>query len=128
MTTFDTPAPPEGTGALDDRVMASITAALAAQPPDPALLARVRHRVLDAIAAADRTGHVVTPFETQKDWRRFLPGIRIKVLQESHGVMSYLLKFDPGAVLPAHRHPRGEECVVIEGEIRIGHIAVGRGG
>lgn len=49
-----------------------------------------------------------------------VPGIERKVLHESGGVMSYLLKFAPGAVLPAHRHPVDEECVVIEGTLRIG--------
>ena len=51
-----------------------------------------------------------------------------KVLHEQDGVMSYLLRFAPGAVLPAHRHPVDEECVVLEGTIRIGALKLGPGG
>jgi quercetin dioxygenase-like cupin family protein len=30
------------------------------------------------------------------------------------------LRFEPGAVFPAHDHPAGEEVFVLEGEVRIG--------
>ncbi|MBS0515742.1 MAG: cupin domain-containing protein [Proteobacteria bacterium] len=53
-------------------------------------------------------------------WHPFLPGVTIKVLRERGGVMSYLLRLEPGAVLPRHRHPCDEECIVLEGCLRIG--------
>lgn len=31
-----------------------------------------------------------------------------------------LLRFDPGASYPAHRHPAGEELFVLEGSVRVG--------
>jgi hypothetical protein len=34
----------------------------------------------------------------------------------------------PGAVLPNHRHPHDEECVVIEGVVQMGELAMGPGG
>src|SRR5207248_3144650 len=57
-------------------------------------------------------------------WHPLLPGIQRKVLHEQDGVMSYLLKFAPGAVLPAHRHPVDEECVVVEGILKIGELVL----
>lgn len=33
---------------------------------------------------------------------------------------TFLLKFDPGASYPNHRHPGGEEVFVLEGEVRFG--------
>lgn len=53
-------------------------------------------------------------------WQPFLDGVRIKVLREQAGVLSYLLRLEPGARLPPHRHPQDEECIVIEGHLRVG--------
>jgi quercetin dioxygenase-like cupin family protein len=33
---------------------------------------------------------------------------------------TFLLKFEPGATYPAHDHPAGEECFVLEGGVRFG--------
>ena len=68
----------------------------------------------------DSVPHHLAIGADQGRWHTFLPGIERKVLHEQDGVMSYLLKFAPGAVLPAHRHPLDEECVVISGTLRIG--------
>ncbi|WP_228488304.1 cupin domain-containing protein [Caenimonas koreensis] len=86
---------------------------------DDAAVERVRSRLMQNIAADSASHHTFVP-AGQGPWRNFLPGIQRKVLQEQAGVMSYLLKFAPGAVLPAHRHPVDEECVVLEGTLRIG--------
>ena len=32
-----------------------------------------------------------------------------------------LIRFDPGARFPAHRHPAGEEVFVVEGQVKIGN-------
>jgi quercetin dioxygenase-like cupin family protein len=100
-------------------------------PPSSALnhatLARIKHNVMQRIAAlADR--HLTVPAADDR-WQPFLPGVEIKVLHEHEGVMSYLLRLAPGAMLPPHRHPLDEECVVLEGEVSIGaELAVGAGG
>ena len=54
-------------------------------------------------------------------WRPFdeAPGVHFKVLkthQPGTGV-TLLLRFDPGAGYPTHRHPGGEEYLVLEGEL-----------
>ncbi len=95
-------------------------------PPDREVVRRVRARVLRGIAAESTAGRAVVDAGSV-GWRPFLPGIERKVLHESDGVMSYLLKFAPGATLPAHRHPADEECVVLEGAVRIGRLVLGPG-
>jgi anti-sigma factor ChrR (cupin superfamily) len=94
---------------------------------DAAAIARVRSRVLQRIGQ-DSVRHHVAIDAHEGSWHKFLPGIDRKVLHEQEGVMSYLLRFAPGAVLPAHRHPVDEECVVLEGTIRIGGLKLGPGG
>jgi hypothetical protein len=113
---------------LDPDIAAALTGA---QRPDDgadaATLLRVRARLMKRIAGDSVPHHVAIPAEGGS-WHRFMPGIERKVLHEHEGVMSYLLKFAPGAVLPAHRHPHDEECVVLEGHLRIGELVLGPGG
>jgi len=100
----------------------------AASDADAALAARVRSRLMGRIAAEATPGHVTIAAD-QPSWRTFLPGIDCKVLHTSGDTMSYLLRFAPGAVLPAHHHPVDEECVVLQGELRIGaNLTVAQGG
>ena len=49
---------------------------------------------------------------------------RIAVLMREGDTMSYLMRLEAGAVIPPHDHPQTEECVVLEGEVRIGEESV----
>lgn len=113
---------------LDADIVQALTAA---QQPgdggDAAALQRVRSRLMKRIAADSAPLHVTIAADAGS-WQPFLPGIARKVLHEEGGVMSYLLKFAPGGVLPAHRHPMDEECVVLQGRLRIGDLVLGPGG
>ena len=93
---------------------------------DRALVRRVRARVLKRIAAESAAYRDAVPAETLR-WQPFLPGIERKVLHQSGGIVCYLLKFAAGAVLPAHRHPVDEECVVLEGAVRVGSLTLAAG-
>jgi ChrR Cupin-like domain len=108
----DTPVP------LDEDVLRALAEGQAADPPSAALTARIKHRLLQRVAA-DETRHLTVPAAAET-WQPFQPGVAIKVLHEAAGVMSYLLRLDPGAALSPHRHPLDEECVVLEGTVRIG--------
>lgn len=128
MSPHDTP-PPDGP-VLDADLIDSIGAALEPGPADaldPATQARIKRRLLQRIAAASTERHL-TLADVAAGWQPFGAGVSLKVLHESGGVMSYLLRLAPGAALPAHRHPVDEECVVLEGEIRIGELRVRAGG
>lgn len=86
----------------------------------------VRRRLLERVADAD-TSHL-TIDAGQGDWQPFLPGVAMKVLREHEGVLSYLLRLSPGAVLPPHRHPIDEECLVLDGRLRVGtQLEIGPG-
>jgi anti-sigma factor ChrR (cupin superfamily) len=96
------------------------------EPADTAAMERVRSRLMKRIAS-DSTAHHVTVRAGEGQWRAFLPGIERKVLHRGTDTMSYLLRFAPGAVLPAHRHPVDEECVVLEGKLIIGDMVLPAG-
>ncbi|MCR5884640.1 cupin domain-containing protein [Rhizobacter sp. J219] len=96
-------------------------------PVAPAQARQIKARLLERVADADDTHLTVDAH--QGTWQPFAPGIALKVLREHEGVLSYLLKLDAGATLPAHRHPLDEECVVLEGRLRVGsRTEIGPGG
>ncbi len=103
---------------IEAELMQALCAAQASEPIDAVLAQRIKHRVLTRIAQADDP-HRTEP-QGNEGWQRFAAGLRIKVLNEADGVMSYLLEFEAGAQLAAHRHPLDEECVVLQGSLRIG--------
>ena len=108
---------------LDSDLLAALTEAHADAAPaeavPAALAARVKHRVFDRIARAE-TRHVTVQC-ADDTWQPFHRGVDIKVLHESaDGIMSYLLRLAPGAMMAPHRHPVDEDCVVLEGSVRIG--------
>lgn len=87
----------------------------------------IKRRLLERVADADDSHLTIRADDGV--WQPFLDGVSIKVLQERDGVLSYLLRLAPGATVPAHRHPVDEECIVMEGMLRIGsRIEVGPGG
>lgn len=63
------------------------------------------------------------------EWREFedAPGVRYKVLRHHEGRrgITLLLRFDPGAHYPTHRHPEGEEYFVLEGSLQDGGRSYG---
>lgn len=119
--------PASPSSALDEDIVLALNEQQRAEEPDPAMLARVRSRVLQRIAAETTPQHTTIAVE-EASWRPFLPGIDRKVLYVTGDTMSYLLRFAPGAVLPAHHHPADEECIVVDGELRIGPDLVLRPG
>ena len=110
--------PLDDTPLIDSRLIDALAADQAAEPISPTVAARIKHQVLERIAHADRS-HLTT-HAADNTWQAFKQGVDIKVLHEANGVMSYLLRLAPGAVVDAHRHPIDEECVVLDGTVRIG--------
>lgn len=87
----------------------------------------IRRRLMERVADADRSHLTISGDEGE--WQPFLDGVAIKVLRQRDGVLSYLLRLEPGATLPPHRHPQDEECIVLEGRLRVGtQIEIGPGG
>lgn len=122
------PAPDAELPPLDDDIVELLNASATATSPGDALsIARVKRKVLARIAEEQRTQHLTVRADDGQ-WQPFGPGLTLKVLHEQGGIMSYLVRLAPGAALPPHRHPVDEECVVLEGRLRIGDIEVGAGG
>ena len=112
--------------ALDADILSALAEGVAPADDDGGAIDRVRARLMKRIARDSVQHHLTIPADEGR-WHTLLPGIRRKVLHESGGVMSYLLRFEPGAVLPAHRHPVDEECIVLEGTLCIGDMRLPAG-
>jgi anti-sigma factor ChrR (cupin superfamily) len=115
------------TPALDADIAAQLHDALVPEPMDAELAARVKRRVLQRIAEEQRPQHL-TVHAHEGRWQPFGPGVQLKLLHAAGDIWSYLLKLEPGARLPTHRHPVDEECVVLEGTVQVGELRVGAGG
>jgi anti-sigma factor ChrR (cupin superfamily) len=112
---------------LDADTIEALNTEVAEEPLVPDVAARIKHRLLERVAQA-QAGHV-TVHAGAAGWKPLYEGVQIKVLHRVGGVMSYLLRLAPGASLAAHRHPVDEECVVLEGRLRIGRdLVVDAGG
>jgi quercetin dioxygenase-like cupin family protein len=107
---------------LDADTIALLNAGVDDAALTPEVAARIRHRLLERVAQ-EQAGHL-TVHPGPSGWKPFSAGVLIKVLHRDGDAMSYLLKLAPGAALPAHRHPMDEECVVLEGRVRIGQELV----
>ena len=123
MNPADTPDQPL---VLDADLLAEFEAAHGADSVPQDVAARIKLRLFQRIAAADK--HLVAIPADADTWKPFLPGVSIKVLHRHADMMSYLLRMAPGSVIPAHRHPHEEECVVLEGSIHIGDVRLTAGG
>ncbi|HUN90709.1 MAG TPA: cupin domain-containing protein [Burkholderiaceae bacterium] len=123
-------APPPGrAAAIKQRVLERVHAERAGSGPDDHPGAG--HDASGAATAAppsrpDRDG-LVTLRADEGEWRRFLPKVDIKVLHRDGDTLSYLLRIEPGGAVVPHRHPQDEECVVLEGEARIGALHLKQG-
>jgi quercetin dioxygenase-like cupin family protein len=54
------------------------------------------------------------------DWKVLTKSLHVKLLHDDGKTISWLLKLLPGGYLPVHDHADGvEECMVIEGELKI---------
>jgi len=93
----------------------------------PSQARAIKRRLLERVADTVETHVTIDAGAGQ--WQPFVEGVKLKVLREHDGVLSYLLRLEPGASLPAHRHPVDEECIVLEGRLQVGtRIEIGAGG
>lgn len=99
--------------------------ALAPIAPARERAALLRDRLLEQVRH-DRQ-RFVTVRATDGSWETIAPNIAIKMLDDDGAMQAFLLRFDPGAHLPAHDHPGDELCVVLGGSVRLGEIEVSAG-
>lgn len=55
-------------------------------------------------------------------WEESLPGVRVKRLSADpqRRTVTMLVRMDPGATYPPHRHAAAEECYVLSGDLHVG--------
>ena len=95
---------------------AATAVALTVPPLEPP--AHVRERVL----AAARTPARYTAWAADAAWiATGLPGIRARILavDKVRSLVTLVIRAEPGAVYPPHRHHGPEECFVISGSVVI---------
>ncbi len=97
---------------------------VAERPLDAIDAAALRERVLKRIRVAPA---LTTIQANEGDWASFSPKVSIKVLRRDGDTQSYLLRLEAGAVVLPHVHGHDEECMVLEGEVRIGELVVRQG-
>ena len=114
---------------LDRRVLQELLLATAPLAPAPAEAAAIKQRVMDTVRkeGAPRGGDHITVRSDSGEWMDLLPRVQVKVLHSDGRYSSILLRMAPGSSLPAHFHEDDEECVVLEGRVRIGHVGVSAG-
>lgn len=118
------PAMQAAVAAWQRRLGALNTDTSAIEPP-----AGLWHRIASAIGAPSPAQTAQTIRADDGQWSAVAQGVVKKVLfvDQDAGTESFLLRLDPGAILPAHDHAAVEECLVLEGDVSIGdlHLAAG---
>jgi quercetin dioxygenase-like cupin family protein len=82
---------------------------------------QLRRRVLER--AHDRAPEGTTTLRAEKSpWVEIAPFIQVRELHrdKAAGTHTSLMKMLPGGMIPAHRHEKQEEFIVLEGECQIG--------
>jgi putative transcriptional regulator len=96
------------------RASVEIAVSASGEEPSPG----VRDALLARVAAP--SNHTIT--STDGEWiETAMPGLRMKILaiDRARDRVTMLLKGEPGARYPAHRHSGPEECYVIRGSLNV---------
>jgi quercetin dioxygenase-like cupin family protein len=82
---------------------------------------RLRRRILEQAREQAPEG-TRTLRADESAWIQIAPFVEIRELRrdEASGTHTSLMRMRPGGVIPAHRHAREEEFIVLEGECQIG--------
>ena len=93
---------------------------------DLLVIERVRARIMEMIAREKSVLHRTVRADAG-GWETVSPGIERKQLWERGEAASCLLRIAPGTSFPHHNHPIDEECLVLEGSLRIGDVLLRQG-
>jgi quercetin dioxygenase-like cupin family protein len=109
-----------------DLLYAALGEAMAPAAPPQELAMRLRQRLLTSLSPPPSARLITIPAAAGV-WQKLAPGVAIKVLREDEQSRSLLLRMAPAAELPAHDHDLEEECLVLEGEVRLGDLRLRAG-
>lgn len=99
-------------GDAAEQALASLSLAAPPMEPPSGLWARIEG-AMSAAEARIPEGVAIGPLAAGK-WRALAPGVEIKPLW---GKRTFLIRCEPGAVVPPHRHRSYEHSLILEGDI-----------
>ena len=108
---------------LDTESLNAISEAIKPYPLSQERKESIRARLLDRINPPPEGTRTVRAGEMK--WYPISPLIEVKMLRQDREQknQTVLLRLKPGAVIPGHMHAMEEECLVLEGEIKVsGHL------
>jgi anti-sigma factor ChrR (cupin superfamily) len=113
---------------LDADLTESMTDAIAPVELSAEQRDRMRTRILNR-ASAGPPVQMTTLRNGEGAWEDLAPGIRLRTLHLdiSSNTRSFLLRMEPGSQVPVHSHTQEEQCLVIEGEVKIGEHTIRSG-
>ena len=83
-----------------------------------------------ALANTNEFGHTAASHRVAagaQGWEPLRQGVNIKPLHMVGERISMLVRFEPGATVPAHPHGLGEECLMLEGDLFLGDVLLREG-
>jgi anti-sigma factor ChrR (cupin superfamily) len=129
------PREPEAASALSAAWVGTLAQGLQLPQDSPlsptsalAIKARLMQRIGAPSAAPTETDGKVVSIMRDDAWVSLSKKIQVKVLHDDGRTLSWLLRLLPGGRLPQHDHADGlEECLVLEGQLRINGDMFGTG-
>lgn len=109
----------------ESKAFAGVVADLALGAPEATPSPAVREKLLARIAASSQETRVAAPLsairKTEGTWRTLAPFVSAKVLHHDQqtGLVTSLIRLEPGGYLPRHRHLGLEQTLVVEGDCRV---------
>ncbi len=123
----------ENESALDDDIIEMLAEAQELTPISVELAARMRENLMRNISQekASQQEGFSTLRSTDGEWIEAMPGAEFKVLHDDgkglDGLLSYLIRLEPGFEMQGHGHPFDEECLMLEGDLTLGDITLKKG-
>ena len=96
-----------------DELLAPAAFAPGDLPVDESLWRRIEAAV-DSLDRGGRRGKII---RREQGWRQYSRDVQIKRLWDRD---TFLLRCDPGGILPPHEHRKFEHCIVLEGDMIVG--------
>lgn len=109
---------------LDADVAGSLAASLRPVSADNQRDTALRARVLAAAAATRQPldGQFRFVSKAERVWEKRRLGVEFCLLHEDDHSRAFLMRLQPGGVLPAHTHDLDEESLMLEGDAWIGQV------
>lgn len=120
-------AEPPDSSRLEPSVRRSLGERLAAADgADDAVIARVKARILRAINCGQQSRHD-TVRASELEWETVAPGIERKLIHAAGAGYPSFWRLAPDTFVPTHFHDKDEECLVLEGSVRIDDLLLHAG-